>query len=806
MIIHEHRRVRRPPLGGYRVGSRVVAIVALGVIAAGPAAMAFGIQPASTSPPVSEPVNSTGTEPTAPVTSATTLPDGPATSTVDETGAPMTSEGVASTAPVDTTGETVEPGTTAEPPESTGVDPVDSSIPGSSIAADEPCAAQADSTVDSLPGSTSVDGPGPTEPAESASACVPTETDDVTLTPTINVFPDGDGNFTNDEGEAVVAGEASGLSIAVRVTNSAPNALSSMIIDAPAGSESGEWAKVDVELVRVQTPAGTSGQLTVRYADGTIISRETSPNESVPVASVSSVTAIRLTVTGVLDGAATIAPGATAGLEVHGTLNGTVGPDDLADGASPGVELCALVAGRGRPDQAEVPGGGACDVVTLGEGDQGGIVVLAAAQGAWTVTGANPSWSGTAEIPATAFPPATFETNSNTPTVPSGASAFLGASTPFGTAFESTQNNPYLSLRSAAGGSPSVTTFTFDSPTPVGWGFAAGDIDADFVTVSASGPSGPLTAAELGFQGSFNYCASAPVPPTCDSPPFADVPGWDPTTFTLRGNIGDTDGATGWFRPTVPVTSLVLTFGVQSGIPIFQLWFAAPTSIIAGTVTESTPGGPVAAPEGTVLALLTAAGDPVLDGAGNPVTTTTAADGTYAFGAVASAAYLASVAPPSGYQVVGPSTQPADSTTGDVSGVDFVIQLAAPPTSTTTTTTTTPSTTTTVPPITTTLPPTSTRPPSTTTSDPGPSSATGATTTSTVSGPTTDPGPSSTTAVGSGAGELTTTTVPGAPTNPSAATLPQTGAGQNGIVTIAFGLVLAGLGLMVRRRSSNRPS
>lgn len=784
-------------------------LLAFGVVMTGPAAIAFGQRPATTPPADTVPVTLAGPEPTTPphpTEPATSRPDGPESTTVDETGAPATTEAVASTASVATTEDALEPVTTADPPDSTVDGSVVSSVPDPSAAADDVCANADDSTAGSLLDSASTVATSPTAVAESEAGCVPTGNYDVVLTPMISVFPDADGNFTNDEDEAVVLGEASGLSVGVRLTNSATNELSAMIIDAPAGGGSGEWGKVDIGSVRVSTPAGTSGQLTVRYADGTSLSQEISSTESLLVASDSSVTAVRLTVTGLLDGVPTIAPGTTASLGVHGTLTAQAGADDLADGASPGIELCASVSGMGLPGQTEVPASGGCGVVTLAEADGGGgIIVLAAAQGTWTISGANPSWSGTAEIPATAFPPATFETNSNTPTVPSGASAFLGASTPFGTAFESTRDNPYLTLRPAAGGSPSVTTFTFDSPTPVGWGFAAGDIDADFVTVSASGPSGPLTAAQLGFQGSFNYCASAPVPPTCDSPPFADVPGWDPTTFTLRGNIGDTDGATGWFRPTVPITSLVLTFGVQSGIPIFQLWFAAPTSVIAGTVTESTPGGPVAAPVGTVLALLTAAGDPVLDDVGNPVTTTTAADGTYAFGAVASAAYLVSVAPPSGYQVVGPSMQPADSTTGDLSSVDFVIQLAAPPTSTTSTTTTTPSTTTTVPPITTTLPPTSTRPPSTTTSDPGPSSTTGATTSSTVSGPTTDAGPSST-AVGSGAGELTTTTVPGAPTNPSAATLPQTGAGQNGIVTIAFGLVVAGLGLMMRRRSSNPPS
>jgi hypothetical protein len=54
-----------------------------------------------------------------------------------------------------------------------------------------------------------------------------------------------------------------------------------------------------------------------------------------------------------------------------------------------------------------------------------------------------------------------------------------------------------------------------------------------------------------------------------------DRPNWDASTGTLRGNVADTDGASGWFRPTASLTKLVLAATLNSGIPAFQLWIAA---------------------------------------------------------------------------------------------------------------------------------------------------------------------------------------------------------------------------------------
>ena len=72
----------------------------------------------------------------------------------------------------------------------------------------------------------------------------------------------------------------------------------------------------------------------------------------------------------------------------------------------------------------------------------------------------------------------------------------------------------------------------------------------------------PLTAAELGYQSSFN-AANQP-----------DVPTWDATTATLAGQGPDTNGETGWFKPTRPVASLTMTSTLISGFPTYQVYMA----------------------------------------------------------------------------------------------------------------------------------------------------------------------------------------------------------------------------------------
>ena len=174
-----------------------------------------------------------------------------------------------------------------------------------------------------------------------------------------------------------------------------------------------------------------------------------------------------------------------------------------------------------------------------------GLVAVAvtpaqAAQAGWadfTFTGTSRAFSGTMQQPAAGFPAATYTSDSvgGAVGVQSGASAFLPPQTPVAAKYGSSQGQEYLNLRpnNQSGPPPSVTTYTFDRPTPdSGWTFVLGDIDADRVQISATGIGGQaVTGAQLGFQSTFNYCAPGVTPkPACPPPNNSgtDLPTWDP--------------------------------------------------------------------------------------------------------------------------------------------------------------------------------------------------------------------------------------------------------------------------------------
>jgi hypothetical protein len=117
------------------------------------------------------------------------------------------------------------------------------------------------------------------------------------------------------------------------------------------------------------------------------------------------------------------------------------------------------------------------------------------AYGQWNFDGG----SGSVTVPLPGFPPASVTTDSSSSSAPSGASAYLNDGTPFG---------------------------------------------AD---------GNPVPVTDLGFQSSFNYGQGSPSPPACGGQTGDDQPHWNPGTATLTGNVADTNGASGWFRPTVPI-------------------------------------------------------------------------------------------------------------------------------------------------------------------------------------------------------------------------------------------------------------
>ena len=300
----------------------------------------------------------------------------------------------------------------------------------------------------------------------------------------------------------------------------------------------------------------------------------------------------------------------------------------------------------------------------LGVADAAGDVY-----GSWTVAAGGIGWTGSLGVGAVGFPTAGLDTDSTTPSTPTAA--FLSAATPFGERFGSSQGASYLSAAAASGGRPSTTTITFTGPTPSGtWGFALGDIDADQVQVSAVGPGGPLTVAELGFQGSFSYCtASTPRPSSCGGVEGTDVPVWDPTAAVLRGNGTDTAGAAGWFVPTRPLTALTLQFSVITGIPSFQLWVAAETADLTGNVS-TTCGDPV--PDGSTVRLVDGAGSVV---ASAPV----AASGAYVFAGLAAAPYTVDVVTSAGTAIDGAASLPVDLSIGDIGDAAILVGCAPQP-------------------------------------------------------------------------------------------------------------------------------
>lgn len=200
------------------------------------------------------------------------------------------------------------------------------------------------------------------------------------------------------------------------------------------------------------------------------------------------------------------------------------------------------------------------------------------------------------------FPSATF--TSQLAVQGPSSTAVLDASTPFGAVYGSSAGQFYIRPVSPTNSGSSSTVFTFASATSAtGFGFTLGDIDAESVTISAITTGGvAVTAAELGYQSSFNYASNS------------DVPTWNAGTSTLVGNVADTSGASGWFSPSVPLESLTFTSTTLSGSPEYQVWMAAlipdpePTTTTTSTPSTTTTSTTTA----PAVPTTTAPSDPVI--------------------------------------------------------------------------------------------------------------------------------------------------------------------------------------------------
>ena len=681
---------------------------------------------------VAIPAVATVPEPSAPATATTVSHAATTTAVHDEpTTAPVESAAPSTGAPPSeppppSTDAPVDSGVASSPPDSTDGRPT---VPDTSV--DEPGASSQPVVATSEPSPSSE----PSAPSSPDSSEVPAGA----LTAATHVYSDSNGDFVEDDEDPAYIGVGATIVATTTVTNVSGDRLANVRVTLPSASNGGDFGSVEAGALAMSGAAGATAS--VGYADGA--SSEYALAGGAPT-SIGGAGGRVDSIVVVVD----LDAGAGVTVFVQATLTDAIGSDHLYDGADPGVDLCADAA----PGDA-TPVVTSCGTLTVIEAP-GPVFAALAVNGTYTATSTGSGWTGTVDLPAVAFPAGTFTSTASNLTIPSGASAYLNAATPFGSTFATTQNKPYLSLPNAPGGAGSTTTFTFATPTPVGWGFAFGDIDLEIVTITATGPGGPLTPAQLGFQGTFNYCtATTPRPSTCGGVQTG-VPAWNAATTSLSGAGAASAGAAGWFRPTVPVTTLTVQVAkLGTAAAIVQTWFAEVTSNISGTVTLS-GGGTI--PAGTVLRLLTSGGSAVLDGSGNPVTTTAGTGGTYSFANVASAGYNVGIVAPGGHVVVGSATRAANAASGDVSGVDFVLQLA-PATTTTSSTTTTTSTSTTT--TTTSLPPSTTSSSTSTTTTPTTTSTT--TTTTTTIEPTTTTSSTTTTS--------TTTTEP-----PTTTTEPET--------------------------------
>lgn len=299
--------------------------------------------------------------------------------------------------------------------------------------------------------------------------------------------------------------------------------------------------------------------------------------------------------------------------------------------------------------------------------------------GTWTIdaTSVRNAFTGTVSLPA-GFPATTVRSTSRTFDTSAGGSAWLPPESPPGQLVGSSEGHPYVSINPAANSaaSPSTTTFTFATPTPVGvWGAALGDIDAESVEITATDATGaPVSSADLGVT-SFNYCAAPRFASSCrDSAIRTVLPTLSATATSISAadplcptdsDHCSTSGASVWITPRVALSTLSVTSVFVSGLPAAQLWFASVARTVAGVIT-------LGAVPPVVVQLVDADGDVVTQ-------TTTDSDGSFTLPPVVPASdYVLRVDPASLPSGVVFADVPVDVSTGDATGLALAVADAVP--------------------------------------------------------------------------------------------------------------------------------
>jgi uncharacterized repeat protein (TIGR01451 family)/fimbrial isopeptide formation D2 family protein len=216
-------------------------------------------------------------------------------------------------------------------------------------------------TVDNCATPSAVDKRDGTVAGSAACASYEILPDTLVLGGTKAFFPDTNGDYSHQSSEHAVVGENSPVSALIDVTNNSPFPIKTLTIVEPDPLHASDFAKVDVQQVRLRFPAGaTSATLTVTYADGTTSITNYTQDATVDVAKAgTNVTKIEVVYTGVdANGDPTIAPGADAGLDLHGPLVDGVTAGSLSD--------CARFTGdAGRIDGSGTAAGHVCQSLTV---------------------------------------------------------------------------------------------------------------------------------------------------------------------------------------------------------------------------------------------------------------------------------------------------------------------------------------------------------------------------------------------------------------------------------------------------------
>ncbi|WP_162602571.1 DUF5979 domain-containing protein [Nocardioides daejeonensis] len=296
--------------------------------------------------------------------------------------------------------------------------------------------------------------------------------DTVVIGTTKSFFADTDGNFNRENGEYAVVGHRSPVSAKVEVKNNSPFALQEIrIVEPDPGTAGAEFDKLDTKKVRLRLPSGaTNARLVVTYDDGHVATTDHDTGTTVDVERPGTqVVKIEVVYTGKdADGKATIAVGATAGLDLHGNLTDDVTDADLPNGTSPGVVNAAGTSAKGQ-------------TTVNGTGTAVGVGTATLQVERERITGEGVKTVGQGEIPADQPIPFTLRlrNNGNLPLV----DPILSDPPVDADGKPRTGSNPFAVLRLVSAtvrkdsGTPAVAIEVFDPATDAWVAYAAGDAD-----------------------------------------------------------------------------------------------------------------------------------------------------------------------------------------------------------------------------------------------------------------------------------------------------------------------------------------